>query len=100
MKKTKSLTPERIMQLAWGYAPPLILEAAVKHRVFDLLDESPKTVTATRRKIRRVRARPHRDLQRARRPAIFGRAAATVTNSRPKARRFWSPAKIRITADF
>jgi ubiquinone/menaquinone biosynthesis C-methylase UbiE len=31
------------MQLSWGYAPPLILEAAVKHRVFDLLDESPKT---------------------------------------------------------
>jgi len=43
MKKTKSPTPERIMQLAWGYAPPLILEAAVKHRIFDLLDESPKT---------------------------------------------------------
>ncbi|HEY5298395.1 MAG TPA: class I SAM-dependent methyltransferase [Verrucomicrobiae bacterium] len=44
MKKTKrALTPERIMQLAWGYAPPLILEAAVKHRVFDLLDESSKT---------------------------------------------------------
>ncbi|MGH7952804.1 MAG: methyltransferase family protein [Limisphaerales bacterium] len=43
MKKINSLTPERIMQLSWGYAPPLILEAAVKHRVFDLLDESPKT---------------------------------------------------------
>jgi ubiquinone/menaquinone biosynthesis C-methylase UbiE len=43
MKTTKALTPERIMQLSWGYAPPLILEAAVKHRVFDLLDESPQT---------------------------------------------------------
>lgn len=32
------------MQMSWGYAPPLILEAAVKHRVFDLLDQSPKTV--------------------------------------------------------
>lgn len=31
------------MQMSWGYAPPLILEAAVKHRVFDLLDQSPKT---------------------------------------------------------
>lgn len=38
------VTPERIMQLAWGYAPPLILQAALQHRVFDLLDESPKTV--------------------------------------------------------
>jgi 3-hydroxy-5-methyl-1-naphthoate 3-O-methyltransferase len=37
------LTPERLMQLSWGYASPLILEAAVKHRVFDLLDKSPKT---------------------------------------------------------
>jgi len=44
MKTTKALTSERIMQLSWGYAPPLILEAAVKHRVFDLLDSSPKTV--------------------------------------------------------
>lgn len=31
------------MQLGWGYAPPLIIEAAVKHRLFDLLDASPKT---------------------------------------------------------
>jgi hypothetical protein len=36
-------TPERLMQMSWGYAPPLILEAAVKHRLFDLLDASPKT---------------------------------------------------------
>ena len=32
------------MQFAWGYAPTLIIEAAVHHRVFDLLDESPKTI--------------------------------------------------------
>ncbi len=38
------ITPERIMQLAWGYAPVLIIEAAVKHRVFDTLNESPKTL--------------------------------------------------------
>jgi len=31
------------MQLSWGYAPPLIIEAAVKHRLFDLLEVSPKT---------------------------------------------------------
>lgn len=39
-----AVTPERIMQLAWGYAPPLVLEAAIKHRVFDLLDGGDKTV--------------------------------------------------------
>jgi 3-hydroxy-5-methyl-1-naphthoate 3-O-methyltransferase len=32
------------MQMSWGYAPPLILEAAVKHGVFDRLDRSPKTI--------------------------------------------------------
>ena len=37
-------SPERLMQFAWGYAPPLILEAAVKLHVFDRLDESARTV--------------------------------------------------------
>lgn len=40
----KRITPERIMQFAWGYAPPLILEAAVRHRIFDVLDKGPRTV--------------------------------------------------------
>jgi ubiquinone/menaquinone biosynthesis C-methylase UbiE len=35
--------PDRLMQLSWGYAPPLIIEAAVKQRLFDLLDAAPKT---------------------------------------------------------
>src|SRR6185312_12020871 len=39
-----SVTPERVMQFAWGYAPTLIIQSAVQHRVFDLLDESPKTI--------------------------------------------------------
>ena len=38
------VTPERILQFAWGYVPPLVLEAAIKHRVFDVLDSGPKTV--------------------------------------------------------
>jgi ubiquinone/menaquinone biosynthesis C-methylase UbiE len=38
------VTPERILQFAWGYVPPLVLEAAIRHRVFDLLDGGPKTV--------------------------------------------------------
>lgn len=40
----KPVTPERIMQFAWGYAPPLILEAAIRHRIFDVLDAGPRTV--------------------------------------------------------
>jgi SAM-dependent methyltransferase len=38
------VTPERIMQLAWSYAPPLIVEAAIRNRVFDLLDTGAKTI--------------------------------------------------------
>ena len=49
MKKKNSagkarLTPERLMQLAWGYAPGLVVEAALDCHVFDLLDKSPRTV--------------------------------------------------------
>jgi len=33
------------MQMSWGYAPPLIIEAAVKHGLFDLLADSPQTAS-------------------------------------------------------
>jgi 2-polyprenyl-3-methyl-5-hydroxy-6-metoxy-1,4-benzoquinol methylase len=39
-----NLTPERIMQFAWGYAPTLIIRAALDHHLFDRLDEGPQTV--------------------------------------------------------
>src|SRR5688572_4915072 len=38
-------TPERIAQMAWGYASPLIIAAAVQHQLFDLLDAGPLSVT-------------------------------------------------------
>jgi ubiquinone/menaquinone biosynthesis C-methylase UbiE len=38
------VSPERIFQMAWGYAPPLALEAAIRHRVFDVLDGGAKTL--------------------------------------------------------
>jgi SAM-dependent methyltransferase len=40
-----AVTPERIMQMAWGFAPPLVIEAAVRHGVFDRLAQAPATVT-------------------------------------------------------
>ncbi|HEU6448457.1 MAG TPA: methyltransferase [Verrucomicrobiae bacterium] len=40
----KTVTPERIMQFVWSYAPTLIIQTAVHHHVFDLLDQSPQTV--------------------------------------------------------
>jgi 3-hydroxy-5-methyl-1-naphthoate 3-O-methyltransferase len=39
------VTPERIAQMAWGYVPPLVLEAAIRHRVFDVLDAGPMSVS-------------------------------------------------------
>ncbi len=30
--------------MAWGYAPPLVLEAAIRHKVFDSLDSGPKSI--------------------------------------------------------
>lgn len=41
---SKPVTPERIMQFAWGYSAPLVLEAALRNRVFDTLDSGPKTI--------------------------------------------------------
>jgi ubiquinone/menaquinone biosynthesis C-methylase UbiE len=38
-----ALSPRRLLQLSWGYGPPLIIEAAVKHHLFDLLHASPQT---------------------------------------------------------
>jgi precorrin-6B methylase 2 len=41
------VTPARIFQMGWGFAAPLILESAIKNRVFDVLDEGPKTLAET-----------------------------------------------------
>ena len=39
-----AVTPERIMQMAWGYSAPLMLEAGVRTGVFDLLDTGSRGV--------------------------------------------------------
>ncbi len=47
MTTDAAVTPERIMQFAWGYIPTFVLEAAIQHRVFDVLDGGPKTLKDT-----------------------------------------------------
>src|SRR5438874_4359395 len=45
-KKTrhkKQVTPERLMELSFSYAPPLIISAAVGNKVFDTLENDAKT---------------------------------------------------------
>src|SRR5690349_19355169 len=49
-KSVPAPTPERILQFAWGYAPPLILETAVDLRVFDLLEAGPQTAEGLSKK--------------------------------------------------
>jgi len=34
-----AVRPDRIMEMVWGYAPPIILATAIQCRVFDLLDD-------------------------------------------------------------
>src|SRR5439155_27287308 len=54
------ITPERLMQFTFGVAPPLIIEAAIRHQVFDALEGGAKTVDTlsaeTRTSPRGVRA--------------------------------------------
>jgi precorrin-6B methylase 2 len=38
------VTPERIMQFVWAFAPPLVIEAALRHRVFDVLAKQKLTL--------------------------------------------------------
>lgn len=35
------VTPERLYQFAWGFAPPLIIEAAIRNGFFDALAQGP-----------------------------------------------------------
>lgn len=43
MKQHPKVSPDRVMQLAWSYAAPLVIEAAVRHGIFDALDSGPAT---------------------------------------------------------
>jgi ubiquinone/menaquinone biosynthesis C-methylase UbiE len=42
-RRTKQVTPERLMELSFAYAPPLIISAGVSNKVFDSLEGGAKT---------------------------------------------------------
>jgi len=44
VRQKKQVTPERLMQFGFAYAPPLIIGAAAANKVFDALEAGPKTV--------------------------------------------------------
>src|SRR5213595_2611707 len=43
-RETKQVTPERLQQFGFAYAPPLIISAAVNNKVFDTLQDGARTV--------------------------------------------------------
>jgi ubiquinone/menaquinone biosynthesis C-methylase UbiE len=42
-RRKKQITPERLMELSFAYAPPLIISAGVNNKVFDSLEDGAKT---------------------------------------------------------
>jgi 2-polyprenyl-3-methyl-5-hydroxy-6-metoxy-1,4-benzoquinol methylase len=42
-RRKKQVTPERLMELSFAYAPPLIISAAATNKVFDSLEHGAKT---------------------------------------------------------
>jgi ubiquinone/menaquinone biosynthesis C-methylase UbiE len=42
-RRKKQVTPERLMELGFAYAPPLIISAGVSNKVFDSLEDGAKT---------------------------------------------------------
>jgi len=43
IRRKKQVTPERLMELSFAYAPPLIISAGVSNKVFDSLEDDAKT---------------------------------------------------------
>jgi 3-hydroxy-5-methyl-1-naphthoate 3-O-methyltransferase len=41
---TPPLSPERLMQFTFGFAPPLMIETALRYGVFDILDKGAKSL--------------------------------------------------------
>jgi ubiquinone/menaquinone biosynthesis C-methylase UbiE len=42
-RSKKQVTPERLMELSFAYAPPLVISAGVSNKVFDSLEDGAKT---------------------------------------------------------
>ena len=40
----QNVSPEKLMRYTWGYAPPLIIEAAIQNKVFDTLSSGAMSV--------------------------------------------------------
>jgi ubiquinone/menaquinone biosynthesis C-methylase UbiE len=43
---TPQVSPERLMQFTFGFAPPLMIETAIRCGIFDILEKGPKSLDA------------------------------------------------------
>ena len=43
---TPQVSPERLMQFTFGFAPPLMIETAIRFGLFDILDKGAKSLDA------------------------------------------------------
>ena len=46
MSTPTPVTPTRLLQFAWGFAVPIMVDAAIRSRLFDALDRGPKSAPA------------------------------------------------------
>src|SRR5213593_920456 len=67
-RSKKQITSERLQELGFAYAPPLIISAAVSNKVFDVLESGAENGRASQQANRRVGARFAGYYGRARRP--------------------------------
>jgi len=49
-RQKKQITPERLMEFSFAYAPPLIISAAAGNKVFDALENGAKTAEEVAKK--------------------------------------------------
>jgi 2-polyprenyl-3-methyl-5-hydroxy-6-metoxy-1,4-benzoquinol methylase len=43
-KRSSELTPQQVGEMAWGFAPSLVLEAALRNHIFDALERGPRSL--------------------------------------------------------
>jgi len=55
-RRGKQVTPERLMEIGFAYAPPLIISAGVNNKVFDSLQTTQKHQSRLRKRPAHQRA--------------------------------------------
>ena len=62
------ISPERLMRFTFGFAPPLMIEAALRYGIFDILDNGARTLDSLCTRNRNFAARTSNGAERSGRP--------------------------------